>query len=89
MLLEKTGLEAFLWLERLEKSLGRTGDEKRREFEKYELDVFRLVHVESLNCVVPAWSAGIQIDTEIIACTLSFGSVISSGDRPKARENKP
>jgi hypothetical protein len=28
MLLEKTGLEAFLWLERLEKSLWRTGDEK-------------------------------------------------------------
>ena len=28
-------------------------------------DVFRSVQVESLNCVIPAWSAGIQADTDV------------------------
>jgi hypothetical protein len=29
------------------------------------LEVFQSVQVESLACVIPAWSAGIQTDTDV------------------------
>jgi hypothetical protein len=32
---------------------------------KHTLEVFRSVQVESLACVIPAWSAGIQTDTDV------------------------
>jgi hypothetical protein len=29
------------------------------------LDLFRSVQIESVACVIPAWSAGIQADTDV------------------------
>jgi hypothetical protein len=37
---------------------------------KNRLDVFRSVKVESLDSVIPAWSAGIQADTDVSGASL-------------------
>jgi hypothetical protein len=37
----------------------------KHSFEKYEAGCVRSVQGESLDCVIPAWSAGIQADTDV------------------------
>ena len=37
----------------------------RAPLKNTRLDVFRSVQVEFLDCVIPAWSAGIQADTDV------------------------